>query len=195
MVKDANATPDDYFSLAKLYLKKDDWTNYREQMHNVLGTRRGQPAGLPGLLHQSLLERKELDEADNWLTTLEKVAPNNFDAVRLRAEYPSSVARQDEAGDLAMAFLENFNALPKDRGQQLALVAQLMEGLANRLKAAGDQVRASKFMEKAETLFGLQRSKSISTVGDIIYAAYLARQKRRSRMPRCPGVVRGQLPG
>ena len=28
LVKGTDATPDDYFTLAKLYLKKGDWTNY-----------------------------------------------------------------------------------------------------------------------------------------------------------------------
>ena len=53
LVKGADATPDDYFDLAKLYLKKGDWTSYDNRMHSVLGAQKGvvQP-GLPRLLHQ-----------------------------------------------------------------------------------------------------------------------------------------------
>ena len=142
----------------------------------------------------ALLERKELDEADNWLATLEKFVPNSFETVRLRAEYLFLRGKQDEAFDLAMGFLDNPNAVPKDRGQQLALVAQVMESFADRLKASSNLVAAKKFADKAETLFGFQRSKNISAVGDIIYAA-TGPAKTRRRLSRRPGAVRGRLSG
>jgi tetratricopeptide (TPR) repeat protein len=190
LVKGTDATPEDNLDLAKLYLKKGDWDNYSKRMHSVLGAQKGVvPPAILVFYITTLLEKKELDDADNWLRTLEKTAPNLFDTVRLRAEYQflrgTTTKKATEAsvfykaaGDLAMAFLDNPDAQPKDRGQQLLLVAQVMEGFGDRLKAEGKRVVAKEFGDKAETLFESQRSKTVSQAGDIYYAAYLARQKR-----------------
>ena len=179
LVKSTDATPEDYFTLAKLYLKKNDWTNYGNQMHSVLGAQKGvvQPRYLVFYIN-TLLEKKELDDANNWLQTLEKSDPNLFDTMQLKAEYQFLRGNFKVAGDLAMAFLDNPLAQPKDRGQQLLLVAQVMEKFSDRLKVGGKQIVAKGFGENADTLFASLRSKKISETGDIFFAAYLARQKR-----------------
>ena len=41
LVKDTDATPDDYFGLAQLYLRKGDWNSYHDRMHSVLGGQKG----------------------------------------------------------------------------------------------------------------------------------------------------------
>ena len=52
LVKGTDATPDDYFTLAKLYLKKGDWNSYENRMHSVLGAQtRRRAARTPRLLH------------------------------------------------------------------------------------------------------------------------------------------------
>ncbi len=126
----------------------------------------------------TLLERKQLDDADKWLQTLEKSAPNLFDTVRLRAEHHFLRGSYEAAGNLAMAFLDNPRAEPRDRGQQLLLVAQVMERFSDRLKAEGKRVIAGGFAEKADALFASLRSPRVSATGDIYFADYLARQKR-----------------
>ena len=188
LVKGADVTPDDYFSLAKLYLKKGDWTNYEKRMHGVLGAQKGavQPSYLVFYIN-SLLERKDLEDAHNWLQTLEKTAPDLFDTARLGAEYKflrgNAAASAAEASgfykaasDQARAFLDNPRAQPPGRAQQLLRVAQLMESFSDRLKAEGKQVAARAFAEKADNIFTSLRR--ISDTGDILFAAYLARQKR-----------------
>ena len=190
LVKAADVTPDDYFILAKLYLKKGDWISYEDRMHSVLGGQKGvvQPAHLVFYIN-SLMEKNHLDDADKWLQTLEKTAPNLFDTVQLRADYQflrgnaATSASQASvcykaAGDLAMAFLDNPLAQPPNRGQQLYLVARLMERFSDRLKAEGKEVVASGFAEKANTLFVSLRSKRVAEAGEIYFVDYLARQKR-----------------
>jgi tetratricopeptide (TPR) repeat protein len=179
LVKGTDATPDDYFALAKLYLKKGDWNSYKDRMHGVLGAQQGvvQPAHLVFYIH-TLLEKKELDDAENWLQTLERTVPNLFDTVRLRAECRFLRGDYKAAGEGPMAFLDNPLAQPQDRGQQLLLVAKVMESFSDRLKAEGKQVVAGGFVDKADTLFASLRSRRISQEGDIVFAAYLARQKR-----------------
>jgi tetratricopeptide (TPR) repeat protein len=77
-----------------------------------------------------------------------------------------------------MAFLNNPRAQPQDRGQQLLLVAKLMETFSDQLKADGKSVIAGGFAEKADTLYASLRSKRVSQEGDVVFAAYLARHKR-----------------
>ncbi len=177
LVKNTDAKPDDYFNLAKLYLKKGDWTSYENEMRSVLGAQRGAvQQGQLVFYINTLLEKNQLDDADKWLLTLEKTAPNHFDTIRLRAEYQFLRGNYGAARDVAMAFLDNPNAQPPNRGQQVLLVAQVMEKFSDRLKAAGKQVVAAGFGEKADTLFASLRR--IFAKGDVFFAAYLARQKR-----------------
>ena len=59
LVKDTDATPDDYFSLAQLYLRKGDWNNYENRMHSVLGAQKGtvQPAHVVFYINRSWRRR------------------------------------------------------------------------------------------------------------------------------------------
>ncbi len=191
LVKSTDATPADYYALAQLYLRKGDWKSYSDQMHSLLGNQKGdvQTAYLVFYI-SSLLEKKLLDDADNWLQTLEKVdkekekamsaedrrnlAHNFFETARLRAEYYFFSDKYKDAHDSAMAFLDNPDAQPPDRGQQLLLVAELMEKFADQARAHGKP--ADVFAKEADKLILSQRR--ISKLGDIFYAEYLARQKR-----------------
>ena len=76
-----------------------------------------------------------------------------------------------------MNYLDNPQALPKERGQQLLLVARLMEDFANRLQTDNKQAAAD-FLAKAETLFSSLRNKQVAQNGDFFHAAFLARQMR-----------------
>ena len=181
LVKSTDATSDDNFALAQLYLKKGDWNNYENRMHSVLGAQKGavKPERIIFYIN-TLLEKNQLDDADKWLQTLEKTAPNHFDTVRLRAEYHFRRGNYEAARDLAMAFAlsPKPDAQPADRGQQLLRVAEVMERFSDRLKAEGKgkQADAAQFTEKADMLFGSLRK--VAQAGDILFAAYLARQKR-----------------
>jgi tetratricopeptide (TPR) repeat protein len=182
LVKSADVSLDDYFTLAKLYLKKGDWTNFSQQMHSVLGAQKGE-LKLDHLIFyiSSLLEKKELDEANNWLQTLDKNAPGLFDTVRLKAEYQFLRGNYVDAFDLATKFLDDHPVQARARGPQLLAVAHVMEQFSDRLKTAGKLAIAQKFSEKADTLFASLRSVAVVGdihVGDFYYAAYLARQKR-----------------
>jgi len=179
VVKGADATPDDQFDLAQLYLKKGDWPRYNNRMHSVLAAQKG-IAHIQCLVFYitTLLENKKLDDVEKWLARLEKAAPNLFETVQLRAEYQFLCGNYKAAGDLAMAFLDNPKAQPNIRGKQLFLVATLMEKFGDRLKADGKRNDAKDFAEKADGLFDALRSKRVSETGDMLYATYLARQRR-----------------
>ncbi len=203
LVKDTHATPDDYYGLALLYLRKGDWTAYHDRMQSVLGAQKG--AFEPNYVMNyvaNLLAKKEFEEANNWLNTLEKkdeekeknlskqdraaLPHNNFETARLRAEYhfvhgdnaAASDAAPDyaAASDTAMGFLGNPDAYPQDRGQQLLRVAALMENFSDRLKAEDKLVVAKDFAQKADECFASLRR--VSSLGDIYFAAHLGRQGR-----------------
>jgi tetratricopeptide (TPR) repeat protein len=192
VVKGADARPGDYFTLAKLYLRKNDWPNYDKRMQSVLGAQKGsvQPEVLAFYI-ATLLEKNQLKDADTWLQTLEKedklkeqamkpeerstIPHNFFDTVRLRAEYYFLRGSYDEASNHVMAFLDNPDGQPRDQGERLLLVAMALEKFGDRLKATGKPADVDKFSKKADLIFASLKSRE---GGDIHYAAYLARQKR-----------------
>ena len=76
VVKGTDAKPEDSFTLAKLYLKKGDWVSYGKRMHGVLGAQKGAvPLEQTRVLHRTLLERMNLDDANTWLKTWRKPLP------------------------------------------------------------------------------------------------------------------------
>ena len=183
MKKAPDATPDDRFLLARLYLRKCDMeageaekTRYRsayeEQMRVILGAKRVQPRYLFSYI-LALMERKEYEDADRWLGTLEKAIqnpndqdlkihfeplPTPFEAMQIRAEYLYRQGQYTELADKADNYV--YNLKTPDRGDQIHLVAGLLEGYANRLKADHQPAVAGGFMSKAETLYGSVRNRT-----------------------------------
>jgi cellulose synthase operon protein C len=180
LVKDPNATADDNFILAKLYLRKPDWGSYVKRMDSVLGAQKGAVAPAHLIFYiNSLLQKNEMADADKWLQAMEKSAPNYLDTVLLRAEYKFRNGEYKAASDLAYDFLRNPKAEPLDRGIQLLGIAGLMEHFANQLRTEGKQpATVAALTEHTDELYTALRSKKISDVGELFYAAYLARQKR-----------------
>ena len=160
LVKDSEATADDFFALAKLYLKRGNRTAYEERMHSLLGAEKGavEPEYIESYVG-ALLEKKQLDDADKWLRTLENMAPDRFMTVRLRADYEFLRGNYKDAGNRLMDFLDNPKAEPKERTQQLALVAQAMQSCSDRLASEGNKARAAEFTEKADMIFSVLRNK------------------------------------
>ena len=162
LIKAPDATPDDRFSLGQLYLRKCDMaadeaekTRYRaaydEQMRVVLGGKHVLPRYLISYII-ALMDRKEYEDADRWLGTLEKAAggpddqdskihfdspPNQFEALRIRAEYLYRRGQYSELAAKAEKYIDALALDPKTKGlgQQYLLVAGLLEGYSNRLKA------------------------------------------------------------
>ena len=80
LVQAPDATINDHFTLAQLYLRKNDYTAYDKRMLFVLGSKGLQPLHITAHVN-TLLERKSFEDADHWLQALEKAAPNAFDTV------------------------------------------------------------------------------------------------------------------
>jgi tetratricopeptide (TPR) repeat protein len=204
LVKAPDATPDDHFSLAQLYMRKCDLETdigektrykaaYEDQMRVVLGSNHVQPRYLVSYI-MALMDRKEYEDADRWLGTMEKAIrdphdpgvkiqfnpqPEPSDALQIRAEYLYRRGQYRELADKAESYVYNLNPQAKDRGAQIHFVAGLLEAFGGRLKADHQPVIAAEFLSKADNLFQLLgRSSKLAVDGYVVYAAFLARQGR-----------------
>ncbi len=164
--------------MGRLYLRKCDLetaeaektrcrASYEQQMRVVLGANPAQPRYLISYII-ALMDRKEYEDADRWLGTLEKAVqnprdpdlkfhfeskPDPFEAMRLRAEYLYRRGQYKEIGDKADDYIDNLSSTAPGRGDQIHLVAGFLEGISNRLKADHQPDVAKDFISKAEGLY------------------------------------------
>ena len=177
-------------------------------MHSVLGAQKGavQPAYLVFYIN-TLLEKKQLDDADNWLQTLERTtrrrrrcrergrSPNLFDTVRLRAEYQFLRGNYKAAGNLAMAFLDNPDAQPQDRGQQLLLVAQAHGNIQRSAQGGRQAGRRRPVCREGRHALRFPAEQESLRDGRHLLRRLSCPAKADPRMPGGPGAVLGQVPG
>ena len=183
--KAPDVTPEDRYSLGQLYLRKCDLESgqaektryraaYEEQMRVILGDKRVPSKYLISYI-LALMDRKEYEDADRWLGTLEMAVqnprdpdlkihfespPDRFEAMRLRAEYLYRRGQYKELGDKAEDYVYNLKSDAPDRGDQIHLVAGFLEGFANRLNADHQPDIAKEFMAKAASLYESIRSRT-----------------------------------
>ena len=167
------ATPDDHFALA-VYLRTGNKAAYEEQMHAIIDPQHPQPAYLMSYIN-TLLDRKEFEDADGKLQILEKAAPGSFEAMRFRAEYFFRREQYQQAADKIDAYIFALDPQSPDRGQQIHRAARLLEDYAARLKAEYKPDNAG-FLAKATERFSTLRS--LARDGNMAYAAFCARQGR-----------------
>jgi tetratricopeptide (TPR) repeat protein len=168
LVKAPDATPDDHFSLAQLYMQK--WgvegdeaqrTGYKaaydDQMRVVLGANRVQPRYLISYI-VALMDRKEYEDADRWLGAMEQAVrnpdapdlkiqfnpqPDRLDALRIRAEYLYRRGQYKELGDKAESYVYNQDPLAKDRlDPQAKDRGQQIHSVAVLLEGYGSRLKA-----------------------------------------------------
>ena len=185
LIKAPDATLEDHFSLGQLYLRKCDLeadeavktryrAGYEQQMRIILGGNHVQPRYVISYII-ALMDRKEYEDADRWLGTLEKAIqnpgdkdlrihfespPDPFEALRLRAEYLYRRGQYKELGNKADDYVYNLKSEAPNRGDQIHLVAGFLEGFSNRLKADHQPDVAKAFMVKAEGLYESLRSRT-----------------------------------
>ncbi len=143
----------------------------------------------------ALMDRKEYEDADRWLGTFEKAVrnpddqdlkihfespPDPFEALGIRAEYLYRRGQYSELAAKAENYIDALALDPKVKGlgQQYLLVAGLLEGYSNRLKADHQPDVAGQFASKAERLFEPLRNSKLAVDGYVFYTAFLGRQGR-----------------
>lgn len=176
----STAAADDMFELAKLYMADGSWPDARAVMSRLLGSHGNNPEYVAAYVGW-LIKHGLPSVADDWLKKLERVSPNHFGTAQLRAEWLFREERHDEALRLVSDFIGKPNALPRNEGTRMRLVAQTLEQFVARLTGPERQDpqlqdMAQRYAMQAETLL---RSYLRQQPGqEMLLAAFFARQGR-----------------
>jgi tetratricopeptide (TPR) repeat protein len=146
------ATLNDRFLLARLYLNQGEWSKYRAQMLGMLTSGNPEPEHIASYV-RTLLQHNELSEGDLWLGHLEQAKPNEFGTVSLRFDLLLRRNQVRQAIDSLTAYLDKPVAEPKSRTDRLLLAANLLEGSAMRLTEARQTAGAAELNQKADAWY------------------------------------------
>lgn len=152
MIDDRVATADDRYLLARLYVSVDNWVKASDQLRSLAVANDREPRYLIALV-EGMLHRGATSDADLYLVRLEKIAPDWFPTIRLRAELLAAENEPQRAIDLLFRFIDRTNALPADRGTRLRLVADELDQLSRRLAKSNQKEAAAEALARAETLY------------------------------------------
>src|SRR5262249_956386 len=147
---------DDQFLVAQLHESIGNWPESRSWMLGLLTSPTGKQATYLAYYVRSLLQRDHLDEANLWLQHLEKVDPEGFGTIEMRAR----LLVKRNRGSEATKELENYVGKQPDL---TGAAASLLEEL--------DRTAAEKMLRAH-----LSRATQPETV--LLLAQFLARQKR-----------------
>jgi len=197
------ATADDRFVLAQLYMADNDVVNAARHMRSLLAARGDDPRYLRAYV-AFLLDQSQLSEAEAWLGRLEKLAPEAFSTLALRARLLTLQGRYDEAIQRLREFAEKdldetaSNTSPSPvssdnqgdvsspengvaaaeqaaRVQQLrwALAGDALESLGQMLQRSGKNDESKRYSEEAEKLY--RRFVEKNPEARLLLASFLAR--------------------
>jgi Tfp pilus assembly protein PilF len=191
MAERNEASIEDRFELAQLYLRSggaEGWSNYRNQMLKLLGSRDTDPQLVQrSSLISALIDHNEFSEAEAWLKKLEadESAKNNIKTIELRASFEINRTQADADIPLdrklenykkailnCVAFISNPDAEPKDKTQRIQIMAALMENFASRLQS--NVAAASTFHKAADDLYDWYRGEPGAR--NIVVIGYLGRR-------------------
>ncbi len=198
------ATPDDRFVLAQMYMADGDVVNAARHMRTLLASRGDDPRYLRAFV-AFLLDQGQVVEADTWQNRLEKIAPDAFPTLALRTRILTLQGRYEEAIQRLREFAEKETntSSPVDapsevsndtssqglsgtedglseeqssKVQQLrwALAGDRLEFLGRVLERSGKQLEANLFYEEAEKLYRKFVEKNPDA--RLLLASFLARR-------------------
>src|SRR5262249_19452897 len=157
LVDEGVAQPPDRLLLAHLYEATGDWPRARQQLLTLLTQPGGKtPANLVAYV-SALLRHGAVDEAEQVLPELDKVAADSLATVSLR----SQVLHRRGQTAKAVALLKDH---ARKRGQEFGQVAVILEGL--------------KEFGAARAMYLQHAERSPNPAARLAYAAFLARRKQ-----------------
>lgn len=196
------ATADDRFILAQMYMADGDVVNAARHMRTLLATRGDDPRYLQTYV-AFLLDQNQLSEAEAWQGRLEKVAPEAFATLALRARLLTAQGRYEEAIKRLTEFAEKdvspstpdnpsspapegasggaSSPRPEISSEQLSKVQQLrwalagdsLESLGRMLERSKKNDEAKRYFEEAEKLY--RRFTEKNPEARLLLASFLAR--------------------
>ena len=152
------ADADDRFRLCQLYLAQGSWSRASSEMRLLLADDPDNPAYLVYYI-SALLARNNTQDAESWLTGLEKIAPYWFSprqlitTTHLRAEWLFQRKEYAKALALMNRFVGQPGAQPPDETDRSLLAARALETFSRRLTELDENDMAKRFVFDAETLF------------------------------------------
>ncbi len=146
------ASPEDRLLLAQLWLAEGDWLQASRQLRTVAVSHGDQPRYIRPYV-RALLEQEETIEAGMWLDRLERLAPNDFSTVSLRAEALARQHRYAEALRLLDECLADRAGGDDHTSSAMRAIAGRLGEFAARAEAAGENDRAAKLAAEAERLY------------------------------------------
>ncbi len=166
--------PQDRFTTAKFYLALGNLPKFREHMQ-ILLAKESEDLNFLVTYISAELKHKEIAEAELWLNTLEKAAPNQYATAHLRASALVRRNQPDEAMAVLEKFVERSNISPDERlaGQRQAVRSweEFAELLTETNPAAADR-----FLKKAEQVCRLYVGKRPEH--QMMLVGFLARRGR-----------------
>jgi len=161
-------SPNDQFALARLYLAHGNWAKGVALMRELLAKYADQPQYLAAYV-DAMLKRDQLQSVEIYLDSLEKLVPNQFGVVNLRADFLFRQAQYIPALNLLTDFLNRSNAIPADEGQRLALVATRLEQFLRRLNESASKAKTASERKALEAMAGRYALES-----ERMYRAYVS---------------------
>jgi tetratricopeptide (TPR) repeat protein len=123
--------------------------------------------------HVNALLDREPGNAESWLERLEKIAPDQFATVSLRAELLFRRGKYQQTIDLLKEFVDRPAAQPPDRASRLRLAGERLEQFPRQIPGAEREVWGPRFVREAELLFRSYVDARPSQ--EILLVAFLAR--------------------
>ncbi len=173
MMEGQQATPEDRYNLAILYLStekqlnpsasagsKSDttdknssaWINASTILRNLIASQNSEPRYL-ALYAKALLDHGEVSGAELYLNKLVKDFSNAAATVVLQAEFLTRRNQYEEALDLIKSFVDLKNAIPADRSKRIRMMAETIEQLAEKLKSPDQKTIAERYIRTAEMFY------------------------------------------
>jgi tetratricopeptide (TPR) repeat protein len=164
-------SPDDRFLLAQLYEQVDNWSQARTLLLEITASHPNSPQYLASAA-QSSLRHQDVETAEFWLGRLEKIEPQSFRTLEVRARVLKSRGRDEEAVAILTQYAANNDA-------NLGLIAALLESLSR---------------HEAEDMYRRLARDSQSHEGRLLLAAYLGRQGRTREALDLWEQAQGEMP-
>jgi tetratricopeptide (TPR) repeat protein len=172
--KNGQASLDERWNLAKLYLADKQWKNARET-YRMLVAAAPERLEFAVAFALALLDHDELAEAEPILRLFEEKYPKSIQAALLTAEMLLRRGKADEAIELLKRFVEDSASTPADRGERMKLAAMAIEDFVKRAKPP-EKIAKERLLPAAEAYWRQLMSLRPEAVVDLLF--YYARQKQ-----------------
>jgi cellulose synthase operon protein C len=147
-----SAGPDDILEFAGMLNAAGNWPEASTLLRDLVASNSKDQRSLEVYI-DLLLKHNEISNAEMYLNRLEKLSPNAFQTVSLRADLLCAGGKPAEALSLLQDFIERPNAIPREWVGRLRLAAEKIDRLGRQLTKPDQSAVAGQFAATAEALY------------------------------------------